>query len=88
MREELDTLVKQYQATREAFQKNEPSLSKKESSDLLVRIIATLIRAKECEEGELLEWPMAYNGIADSIDIDNTLKPAAVLIGIAGLIRL
>ena len=55
MREELDTLVKQYQATREAFQKNEPSLSKKESSDLLVRIIATLIRAKECEEGELLE---------------------------------
>ena len=29
-----------------------------------------------------------YNGITDSIDIDNTLKPAAVLIGIAGLIRL
>ncbi len=55
MREELNTLVEEYQAARKAFQKNEPSLSKEESSDLLVRIIATLNRAKESEEGELLE---------------------------------
>ncbi len=29
-----------------------------------------------------------YNCISNSIDIDNILKPAAVLIGIAGLISL